>query len=217
MAIRYHTATFENIPPEKRERILRAASRVLGRDGIGGARMADVASEAGVSHGSMFSYFPTKDDMVRAVIARGMDIQAVRFAASDDEGACFADAVRAVFRSAWDEASAEPELISLWLSLSLAENARFADAILPLESDSTERWRRVVARGKASGEIDGGVDERAAAYLLDALAAQLMKSRASGLERAKLELFVGSGLAESAPDRMADAVVAMLSSSDSSN
>lgn len=212
MAIRYHTATFENIPAEKRERILRAASRVLGRDGIGGARMADVASEAGVSHGSIFSYFPTKDDMVRAVIARGMDLQAERFAASDDEGASFAATVRAVFRSAWDEASAEPELISLWLSLSLAENARFAEAILPLERDSTERWLRVVARGKASGEIDDGVDERVAAYLLDALAAQLMKSRASVLERAKLELFFGSGLSESAPDRTADAVVAMLGS-----
>lgn len=207
----HHTSTFDNIPAEKRERILRAAALILGRDGIGGARMGDVAREAGVSHGSVFSYFPTKDDMVRAVVERGMAMQAERFAPSEaGYGAGFGEAVRAVLRGAWELASAEPELISLWLSLSLAENARFADAILPLERDATTRWLSLVGRGKAEGAVDPTIDERAAAFLLDSLAAQLMKSRASDLERRKLEQLLGEAPGDEAPTLVADTVLTML-------
>jgi len=207
----HHTSTFDNIPAEKRERILRAAALILGRDGIGGARMGDVAREAGVSHGSVFSYFPTKDDMVRAVVERGMAMQAERFSPSEaGSGAGFGEAVRAVLRGAWELASAEPELISLWLSLSLAENARFADAILPLEKDAATRWLSLVGRGKAEGAVDPAIDERAAAFLLDSLAAQLMKSRASALERRKLEQLLGEASGDEAPALVADTVLTML-------
>ncbi|MBU0929214.1 MAG: TetR/AcrR family transcriptional regulator [Spirochaetes bacterium] len=209
----HHTATFDNIPAEKRERILSAVAAALGRDGIAGARMADVAREAGVSHGSLFSYFPTKDDMVRAVVERGMAMQAERFAGSSGAG-CFDAQVRSVFRGAWDLASSRPELISLWLSLSLEENSRFADAILPLERDAAERWLSIVERGKAEGAVAAMVDTRAAAYLLDALAAQLMKSRASGLERDKLAAFMGVGpgdsdLGENPAERVAGLALAL--------
>ena len=205
----HHTQTFDNIPAEKRDRILRAAVLALGSGGIGGARMGDIAREAGVSHGSVFSYFPTKDDMVRAVVERGMAMQADRFAPSDS-GAGFGEAVREVFRGAWELASAEPELISLWLSLSLAENARFADAILPLEKDAADRWLVLAERGKAEGAVNAAADTRAVAYLLDALAAQLMKSRASPLERRKLEQFIGEGLCGDAPALVADTVLELL-------
>ncbi|PKL23734.1 MAG: hypothetical protein CVV47_13045 [Spirochaetae bacterium HGW-Spirochaetae-3] len=213
MSGQHHTQTFDNIPAEKRVRILRAAAFVLGRDGIGGARMGDVAREAGVSHGSIFSYFPTKDDMVRAVVERGMALQAERFAPADS-GSRFDEAVLAVFRGAWELASAEPELISLWLSLSLAENARFADAILPLEKDAADRWLALAERGKREGSVAAAADTRAVAYLLDALAAQLMKSRASALERRKLEHFIGAGLGGEAAALIADTILGLLRSRD---
>lgn len=211
MSGNHHTATFDNIPAEKRERILRAAAFVLGRDGIAGARMGDVAREAGVSHGSIFSYFPTKDDLVRAVVERGMAMQAERFAASDS-GAGFLQTVRGVFRGAWELAGAEPELISMWMSLSLSENARFADAVLPLERAGAAFWRSLVKRGASEGAIGATVDPDLAAYLLDAFAAQLMKSRASSLEREKLGFLLGPS-GDDVPDRLAGFVAERLGGS----
>jgi AcrR family transcriptional regulator len=185
MAGPYHTDTFDNIPEEKRERILRAAADVLGRDGISGARMGDIAGAAGISHGSLFSYFPTKDHLVRAVVARGLAMEGERFGASEDEP--FPRAVEGVVARAWETAEAEAGLISLWLSLSLVENGRFADDILVLEADAAERWRRLAERGLAEGRVKAGSDPRVVAFLLDAVVAQLMKSRASELERRKLD------------------------------
>jgi len=182
----YHTDTFENIPAEKRERILRAASRVLGRDGVSGARMAVIAKEAGISHGSLFSYFPTKDDLVRAVVERGFVMEKDQF--KSVEGAPFGEILAAVLERAWDTARDEPELISLWLSFSLMENERFAADVIQLERDAAMRWADIIETARGRKDLGRGIDPRVASFLVDAAVAQLMKSRTSALEREKFAM-----------------------------
>jgi AcrR family transcriptional regulator len=48
---------------DKRSAILAAATRVIASQGLG-APTATIASEAGVSNGSLFTYFPTKADLL---------------------------------------------------------------------------------------------------------------------------------------------------------
>ena len=181
----YHTETFNNIPAEKRERILRVAAEALGRDGISGTRMADIAKAAGISHGSLFSYFPTKDHLVRAVVARGATMEGERLD-MNTEGS-IASILEHALKSAWETASDEPNLISLWLSLSLSENARFSDDVLPLERDAADKWLALVRSAQESGAIKA--DPRVVAFILDAAVSQLMKSRATELERKKFDFF----------------------------
>ena len=47
---------------DKRSAILSAATRVIASQGLG-APTATIAREAGVSNGSLFTYFPTKSDL----------------------------------------------------------------------------------------------------------------------------------------------------------
>jgi AcrR family transcriptional regulator len=51
-----------------RRRILGAALRIFGREGILGATTATIAAEAGVSHGSIFAHFGTQEALVIAAI-----------------------------------------------------------------------------------------------------------------------------------------------------
>lgn len=51
----------------RRQEILRAAVRVFARDGIAGARVGDVAAEAGVPVSSVYDYYPSKQDLAYAV------------------------------------------------------------------------------------------------------------------------------------------------------
>ncbi|MFT3970859.1 MAG: TetR/AcrR family transcriptional regulator [Micropruina sp.] len=53
---------------ERRNQYLDAARRCISRSGVHGTRMEDVTSEAGLSSGSMYLYFATKDELVRAAI-----------------------------------------------------------------------------------------------------------------------------------------------------
>jgi AcrR family transcriptional regulator len=51
-----------------RDELVAAARRVFERDGYAGARVADIAAEAGVAHGSFYTYFSSKQDAFLAVI-----------------------------------------------------------------------------------------------------------------------------------------------------
>lgn len=63
----------EQIRSGRREQILRAAMRVFGRRGLAAAKISDIASEAGFSHGLVYNYFGSKDEIFTELVRRAMD------------------------------------------------------------------------------------------------------------------------------------------------
>lgn len=63
----------EQIRAAQRERILDAAAAVFARKGLAAGRIADVAADAGLSHGLIHHYFDGKADLHRAIVERTMD------------------------------------------------------------------------------------------------------------------------------------------------
>ncbi|MDR2654840.1 MAG: TetR/AcrR family transcriptional regulator [Oscillospiraceae bacterium] len=57
------TQTFLNLPEEKQGRILRAAIEEFGKRNVQQANLANIISAAGISRGSLYQYFPNKEDM----------------------------------------------------------------------------------------------------------------------------------------------------------
>jgi AcrR family transcriptional regulator len=53
---------------ERRAQILQAAAAVYARQGIDGARMDDIVVEAGLSKGTLYWYFDSKDDITIALV-----------------------------------------------------------------------------------------------------------------------------------------------------
>lgn len=56
-----------------RERLLKAAVTVFERDGYLTARVADIVAEAGVAHGSFYTYFDSKERVFREAAAAVID------------------------------------------------------------------------------------------------------------------------------------------------
>jgi len=53
--------------------LLEAARTVFERDGYLAARVTDISAEAGVSHGSFYTYYTSKNDIFRAVMQHALD------------------------------------------------------------------------------------------------------------------------------------------------
>ena len=64
---------------ERRDAILEAAARVFGEKGAHAATMDDVAIAAEVSKGTVYLYFPSKDDLFLALAHRPLDAVLARF------------------------------------------------------------------------------------------------------------------------------------------
>lgn len=75
MSSQPHTAPGLRTPKAERtrERLLAAARTVFERDGYFDARVADIVTEAGVAHGTFYTYFESKEDVFIAVAQRVTD------------------------------------------------------------------------------------------------------------------------------------------------
>lgn len=62
----------EQIRRERTEQILKAALTVFAEYGINGAKMSMIAEAAGVSHGLLYHYFKSKEEVLNASIAWAM-------------------------------------------------------------------------------------------------------------------------------------------------
>jgi TetR/AcrR family transcriptional regulator, repressor of fatR-cypB operon len=60
-------------PDGKKAAILQAAAAQFATYGFEGANTAKIASDAGVGAGTIFRFFPTKEDLANAVYTRGVD------------------------------------------------------------------------------------------------------------------------------------------------
>ena len=59
-----------NVSDERRSQILDAAEGVFTRKGFGDARMEDIAEKTGLSKGTLYLYFKSKDDLILAILDR---------------------------------------------------------------------------------------------------------------------------------------------------
>ncbi len=57
---------------DKREAILRAATKVFARRGYFNSKVADVAKEAGIADGTVYLYFKSKDEILHSIFDRAM-------------------------------------------------------------------------------------------------------------------------------------------------
>lgn len=56
-----------------RDSLISAARAVFERQGFAATRMGDIAAEAGVSHGTVYTYFDTKEDVLEATMQQLID------------------------------------------------------------------------------------------------------------------------------------------------
>ncbi|MEP6706947.1 MAG: TetR/AcrR family transcriptional regulator [Pyrinomonadaceae bacterium] len=59
--------------PDKREALLRAATRVFARNGYFNSKVADIARAAGVADGTVYLYFKSKEEILHSIFDRSVD------------------------------------------------------------------------------------------------------------------------------------------------
>ena len=143
-------------PAERRAQILDAASHVFAKVGFAGATLRQVADAAGVSKGTVFHYFETKESLLRAVVHDRVvtKLEATRELVRTHDGTASA-LVRSMVRHIWRELSDDLDIVGLSCQViadpSQSEISRlFFDEVA---EPSRQLWDEVIASGVASGEF----------------------------------------------------------------
>lgn len=154
-----------------REAILRAARAAFAEKGLAGARVEEIAAEAGITKATLYHHFPTKDDLFRDVLARAY--RGVRDAerALDLDGLDPADALAALVRATFDYDNAHPDFVRLVLDENLHRGAHIAR--MPdreaLNRPALHLLRGILAAGERAGTFRAGLAPLELHYVISAL------------------------------------------------
>ena len=162
---------------ERRTQLLQCAIRVFARDGIASAGHADVAMEAEVSVPTVFAYFPTRQELVRAVVREVDQFIMDRARRAAEAGNTASEKLVSVLRDFAEEFETHPDYLKIWLCWGTS----IQDEVWPLYLDFINRvivfHREIIDAGRRRGELADNVDPEMSAYLVLGAAAVIIQMK----------------------------------------
>jgi AcrR family transcriptional regulator len=160
---------WRRLPEERPQQIIDAALEIFGERGLAAARLEDIAKRAGLSKGTIYLYFPNKEELFREVVRHSIVAQIERaereLAAASKQSATAT--LEQFVRGYW-RFLRSPKFAALF-RLIHAELGNFPDLVRFYASEVVDRWRRLVTgileRGVQSGEFRV-IDPEVAARML---------------------------------------------------
>ena len=194
---KHHKPTFDNIAPEKRQRILDAATVEFSLHGFENANMTVIAKKAQVSVGSLYKYFESKQDLFLTVVQhsiRSMTELLDRLAVSQED---ILVKVERIIREIQRTSKESAVLLSLYNGMTAEINPRFASQFAyEMESLTARIYRVAIEEGKKAGDIREDIDAPFAAWLLDNIFMSLQFSYACDYYIERFRIYAGSDITE---------------------
>jgi TetR/AcrR family fatty acid metabolism transcriptional regulator len=164
-----HSAKAERKPKDggdKRDRILASAMRVFAQKGFFGAKVSDIALDAGVADGTIYLYFRSKDDILISLFEDQMARanEALRGAMSHGPGAV--DKLRRFIGAYVEMAEQNPHAVEVF-TIELRQSAKFMKEYQnPRFAEFLKLIAQVIADGQKAGELRADVPAPLAARAL---------------------------------------------------
>ncbi len=151
----------------RREQLLDCAVRVIARNGLGSSPHAATAEEAGVSVPTVFAYFPTRLDLLRAVLG-----EVDRFYKDLSKTAVYrnlnaVESIMAFLEACAKAVSTHPDHTRIWLdwTSSIGQEDLWS-MYLDFHEKSVDRVAAVIRKGQREGSIPRSVIPQEAALLI---------------------------------------------------
>ena len=148
---------------DKRTRILDAAIRVFAEHGYHGARVSDIAEDAGVAHGLLYHYFASKDDVLRTIFVENWGALIARFRAveaSAEPAPAKLEGIAKILLRTWRN---DPALVTVMVR-EVARGPQLQDRVDEVR-EAFAIVQRVIEEGQAAGAFRTDVDALFASWV----------------------------------------------------
>jgi AcrR family transcriptional regulator len=164
------TAVFERLPDAKRRAVLTAAAAEFARAGFAAAKVDEIAARAGISVGSLYQYFGTKEACFMTVLDEGVaELQSrldeVLVRTSDPW-----QRIEAIVRLIPEHSRQHSEVLRLYHEIGgegLSDLGR--DFCRRFEGLSARVYSALLAEARALGAVRSDLDDDYAAFCVDSL------------------------------------------------
>lgn len=182
--------TFDNIPPAKRERILRQAALFFAERGYVQTDMAELARRCHISKGSIYTYFDSKEALYLHVCRDGLERSRQAVWADVDPGWDIFKLVEHVFQRGVSFAGEHPEYVTLYLSFAPPGMEVFAEQLSrDVELPTAQTLKACLRAGIEAGVVRPQLDVNQAAWLINNAYVMLLAALVSRHFRTRLAVY----------------------------
>jgi TetR/AcrR family transcriptional regulator, fatty acid metabolism regulator protein len=156
------SSSSRNRAESRRDELLAAAVRVFARKGYHTCRVSDIADEAGASHGLVYHYFSSKDEVLETIFRENWGPIAVAIEGIAATDASAAEQLRkavALVLHAWRRDRETVRVLVREISRIPVLQERIGEF-----QQAFDALEHVIARGQERGEFDAELDPRFATY-----------------------------------------------------
>lgn len=177
-------------PAARRAELLKIALAVFARRGIGRATHAEVAEEGGCSLATAFVYFPTREDLVAAVLGEVERFYTEMMAVEHVSDLSGQRAIRHYVDAFTDSVGTHPDYARVWLEWSTAIRDEIWPQYLAFQERIVSALAATIERGKTDATIAADIDDDEAARLMIGAAHMLAQMKFSGQPDKKISHFI---------------------------
>jgi AcrR family transcriptional regulator len=156
-----------HIRDERREQIISAALKVFARRGIIGTKMSMIAAEAEISHGLLYHYFASKEELFTTLVERAMIASAEAMQSVYELPGSPIDKIRALTQDMLDEGGTDYFLLIHQARTSDGVPEKVVELMKHYSMDNYVKQLQALFReGQEQGElVVGDLDEMISSYL----------------------------------------------------
>lgn len=193
-------ATFDNFSDEKKLMIIQTATREYANQGFEHANINVIAEKVGISIGSLYKYFGSKQDLFLVTIHQGTQVLKTIVPSEQSFEEKCRDLIKAIKKSSREQ----QELLRLYSEL-------VKKLSYEIESIAAEMYTELVKEGQRTGEIKRDIDPAMTAFLMDNLFISLQFSYSSEYYQQRFRIFLGNDI-ENQDTFVLDQMVSFISS-----
>jgi AcrR family transcriptional regulator len=160
--------TFENLPEEKRERVLAEATREFADHGFHQASVNRIVNRLGIAKGSLFKYFGNKEGLFEYLFGHAVaefkkPLKAIRDGGTGD----FFDRIEQTFLASGAFVDAHPNIYRIYLKMLFNERFPLRERFLgEIRKAHAKFLRQLIEDGIKRGDLPAGLDAADAVFIL---------------------------------------------------
>lgn len=174
---------------QSREKLLKAATDEIAEVGFDKARLIDIAKRAGMTAGSVYTWFENKEDLFRAVLEDALEAQllgnavALTSVPDLDNNRWIFDIGRLVPRNFEDKGPTPAQKLLIESFYASWRDPDASAKLMPRLRDHVDLYVSIIRRAQEAGHIRADIDTYAFAMVLAAIPLGLTLMNLAGIER----------------------------------
>lgn len=189
--------TFDHLPVEKQQLILSTATEEFAQCGYEKANINVIADKAGVSIGSLYRYFSSKEDLFLKTVHEGTLFLSSTLEPIISSDQPILEKLRSIIHVIQTTSREHQSLIKLYSEMTSVGNRALAQRLSnEIETISAEAYAKLLKDGQDRGEVRKEMDPRLGAFFLDNLFMSLQFSYVNGYYIQRFRTYAGETIIE---------------------